>query len=529
MRWFDDVWMKEVFANFFAAKIVNPSFPDLNHDLRFLMAHHPGAYEVDRTAGANPIRQQLDNLRNAGSLYGAIIYQKAPVVMRQLETLMGEEALRGGLREYLNRYRFRNATWSDLISLLDGLTEEDLPKWSRTWVEQASRPTVNIELESDAGRIKALRMTQSDPWKRGLVWNQQLQLVLGYDQKIERLPVRLGEPSVLVSEAAGLPAPRFVLPSGGELGYGRFVLDESSRRTLLTDLPTVPNALVRGSAWVILWDEVLDRRVTPRDFIESALRALPAESDELNVQRLLGYVRAAYWRLLSSNVRQKVVPSLELVLRNGLTHARTTSLKAAYFSALRDVASQADTITFLERIWRHQESVPGLKLSENDESALALELAVREVPAWKEILQTQLERIRNPDRRDRFAFVMPALSADTTTRDRFFASLSDVKNRRHEPWVLDGVSYLHHPLRVDESQHYIRPSLELVREIQRTGDIFFPKRWLDATLNTHNSPRAAATVRQFLDSQRDYPARLQEIILQSADPLFRASVILTSR
>jgi aminopeptidase N len=320
-----------------------------------------------------------------------------------------------------------------------------------------------------------------------------------------------------------------VLPSGGGLGYGRFVLDESSRRTLLADLPTVPDALVRGSAWVILWDEVLDQRVAPRDFINSGLRALSTESDELNVQRILAYVGSAYWRLLSSDVRRELSPGLESVLRNGLAAARTTSLKAAYFSALRNMASRGETITFLERIWRRQESVPGLKLSENDESTLALELAVREVPTWKEILQTQLERIRNPDRRDRFAFVMPALSSDTATRDRFFRSLADVKNRGHEPWVLDGVSYLHHPLRADESQRYIQASLELVQEIQRTGDIFFPKRWLDATLNSHNSAAAAATVREFLESQTAYPARLREIILQSADPLFRASAILSSR
>ncbi len=81
MSWFDDVWTKEVFANFMAAKFVNPSFPDLDHDLRFLMAHYPGADGVDRTEGANPIRQELDNLQMAGTLYGAIIYQKAPIVM----------------------------------------------------------------------------------------------------------------------------------------------------------------------------------------------------------------------------------------------------------------------------------------------------------------------------------------------------------------------------------------------------------------------------------------------------------------
>ena len=107
MRWFNDVWMKEVFANFMAAKIVNPSFPTVNHELRFLLSNYPAAYEVDRTAGANPIRQPLDNLHEAGSLYGAIIYQKAPVVMRHLEALLGDETFRDGLREYLKGARVR--------------------------------------------------------------------------------------------------------------------------------------------------------------------------------------------------------------------------------------------------------------------------------------------------------------------------------------------------------------------------------------------------------------------------------------
>ncbi len=122
MKWFDDVWMKEVFANFMAAKIVNPSFPAVNHDLRFLLAHYPSAYEVDRTAGANPIRQPLENLNEAGSLYGAIIYQKAPVIMRHLEALLGEDSFRDGLREYLKTFAFKNATWNNLIAILDART-----------------------------------------------------------------------------------------------------------------------------------------------------------------------------------------------------------------------------------------------------------------------------------------------------------------------------------------------------------------------------------------------------------------------
>ena len=192
MRWFNDVWMKEVFANFMAAKIVNPSFPEINHDLRFLLAHYPSAYEIDRTPGTNAIRQPLDNLNEAGSLYGAIIYQKAPIVMRQLEGILGEDAFREGLREYLRAHRFANATWPDLITLLDARTPEDLSAWSRAWVEEAGRPIVATELRVDNGRIASLAFVQRDPVaRRGLVWNQRLQVTLGLPGGLRTLPVRI--------------------------------------------------------------------------------------------------------------------------------------------------------------------------------------------------------------------------------------------------------------------------------------------------------------------------------------------------
>jgi aminopeptidase N len=121
--------------------------------------------------------------------------------------------------------------------------------------------------------------------------------------------------------------------------------------------------------------------------------------------------------------------------------------------------------------------------------------------------------------------VMPALSADPKERDAWFRSLADVKNRRREPWVLEGLTYLHHPLRARASTGYVAPSLDMLWEIQKTGDIFFPKRWLDATLGGHNSPEVATMVRQFLDSRPpNYPRRLKNITLQSADELFRAEL-----
>ena len=101
------------------------------------------------------------------------------------------------------------------------------------------------------------------------------------------------------------------------------------------------------------------------------------------------------------------------------------------------------------------------------------------------------------------------------------------ENRRREQWVLESLQYLNHPLREVHARRFVLPALGLLREVQRTGDIFFPKRWMDATLGGYQTPEAAAVVRQFLDTlPADYPERLRRIVLSSSDDLFRASGIL---
>jgi aminopeptidase N len=525
MKWFNDVWMKEVFANVMAAKIVNPSFPEVNHELRFLLAHYPAAYEVDRTRGTNAIRQALDNLNEAGSLYGAIIYQKAPVVMRHLENLMGEGPFRDGLREYLGKYSFANATWSDLIEILDRRTPTDLAAWSRVWVEERGRPTISTDLATRDGRIEALSFSQRDAaFDRSIVWPQQLRVTLGYGKGIDQVLVPFDADSAAAREAIGRPEPLYVLPNGQGWAYGRFALDDRSRAYLLQSLPDIGDPLTRGAAWVTLWDEMLYNVPVATMFVDLAMKALPRETDEQLTQRVLGYLRTAWWRFLSPGDRQARQVRLEALLQNGLASAKTASQKSAWFSALRDVAMSRDALARIQRVWEKKESVAGLPLAEPDYSALAQELALREVPGWRDILETQRQRIENPDRKARFAFVIPSLSADPVERELWFVALRDVASRRREPWVLEGLSNLHHPLRAAASAKYVLPSLELLQETQRTGDIFFPTRWMNTTLAGHNSPAVAATVQQFLERQPPtYPVRLRNIILQAADELVRAA------
>jgi len=522
MEWFTDVWTKEVFASFMGSKIVNPTFPQVNHELRFLLSNYPTAYSVDRTAGANPIRQPLANLDEAGQLYGPIIYQKAPIVMRQLEMIVGETAFRDGLREYLKTYAFRNATWLDLVRILDGRTPQDLAAFSRAWVEERGRPEFTTDLQVDgAGRITSLTLTMTDPLQRGLVWPQRLRVALGYAGEVREVSVFVTGRTTRVAGAAGMPRPLYLLPNGAGLGYGLFVLDPAGRIYLLQQLETITDPLTRGSALVTLWDNLLEGHVAPGAFLDLVIRALPRETDEQNIQRLLAYAARAYWRHIPAAERTRRAPALEGVLRAGLDKAATTSLKSAFFSTFRDVALTGPGLTWLQSVWIRQEKIPGLTFAETDEMSMALELAVRQVPAWRSILETQRDRTQNPDRKARFEFVMPALSADPGAREKAFARFRDVENRRREPWAIEALAYLNHPLREQHARRLVRPALELLREVQRTGDIFFPTNWMEATLAGHRSPEAAGTVRDFLARELQYPQRLRWTILSAADELFR--------
>jgi aminopeptidase N len=121
---------------------------------------------------------------------------------------------------------------------------------------------------------------------------------------------------------------------------------------------------------------------------------------------------------------------------------------------------------------------------------------------------------------------MPALSPDVATRDAFFTSLKNEKGRDKEAWVTSALGYLHHPLRQATSEKYLPASLDLLEEIQLTGDIFFPYSWLQGTLGSYQTASAASTVRTFLQAHPSYNPKLRAKLLQAADELFRAEKLV---
>ncbi|MEZ4983747.1 MAG: M1 family aminopeptidase [Saprospiraceae bacterium] len=521
MHWFSDVWLKEVFANFMAAKIVNPRFPSVNHDLNFLMSHQPSAYNEDRSQGSHPIQQPLVNLQEAGTLYGRIIYQKAPVVMNMLEHKMGDVPFRDGLRAYLQRFAYSNASWDDLIGLLDELTAEDLASWSNSWVKTYGMPVYapSLRVDEDSTQYEWRFIQRND---RDKYWAQEATLALFYPDTLIKVTVSL-EDERMAGKIVLDSLPLAVLANASARSYGYFPLDQASQDHFLHATPGIEDPFLRGAAWMALYEDFLHHTIDKHDMLGALLMAIPLENDPLNRDYILQVFQTIYWKFLTKEERVHYTEQVEQILYQAFTTALLPSEQLTYFRAFYQTALSDSAIAQLVTIWECDE-IACLPLTETESTDLLAEIALRIPHQADSLIYLQWSHIRNPDRKDRFAFIAPALSGNPLKMDTFFNTIRLPENRVTEPWVVDGLSYLNHPLKADYSIKYLPDCLAMMQEIQATGDIFFPRQFITAALSGHQSKEAANTVRHFLSVQKDYPYRLRNKILMASDLLFRANL-----
>lgn len=473
MNWFDDVWTKEVFANYFAAEITAPLFPSLNHRLNWMKTYINAAMSEDRTSGGTSIRQPLDNMRYAGLVYNQIIYNKAPVMLRKLVELMGEEPFRRGIQRYVQTFLYGNASWEDLVDILDAETPEDVRSFSDVWVNQKGVPTLMCELDGNS-----VRVTESDPYGRGLHWPQTC------------------EHRVVSGQ---------ILPNYDGRGYGYYTMNDAQLFGLLDYWPKVADTTARQSLLMTLYENYLHGRFDDEQWATRLVDWLKAERDVLTASTIINDLYEPL-QLLPAQTAAPIEEQLVAISRtHQLTSARTQLLRLLY-----SLGRSEATVRYLYSMWEKQEEA---LLSERDYMSMACELALRLPEQYHEIYEAQLNRITNNDRRQEFRYIFPSVSPSAVVRDSVFQSLSIAENRRIEPWTLKVLYNLNHPIRSCESVKYIQPALELLPDIQHTGDIFFPGDWCLQLLAGHRSPEALSEVETFLAGHKDYPQLLTNKIL----------------
>ncbi len=503
MRWFNDVWTKEVFANYIAAKISHSHFTDINHDLNFLKDYHITALAEDRTEGTHPIQQHLDNLKNAGLVYGNIIYDKAPVMMRKLEEQMGSEAFRRGLQQYLKTFSFANATWDDLIDILDKENPEALlPQFSTAWVKQKGVPTITSVLSGNIMTVK-----QQDPYNRGINWQQCFSMgLLQKDGSILPLEVDMQNESFDVEVPEGTVS---IIPNYDGMGYGRFVQSDMSWQ--LNHWHEVAEETSRLSMLMNIYEAYLFHQLDAEQCFHSMAVGLRHEHNALIASSICSYINECV-EMLKGEVRKTAESELWNL-------AKTHELIPCRQRLMRMMFSLTTTPKITEEIysmWKRQDNV---LLNVNDYMTMAYQLALRIPDQWQQIVNEQRNRLSNVDLQREFDFISRACNPDEVACQALFESLLEPVNRAVEPWVQRMLTLLNSPLREPNNNCFILPGLEELQEVQQTGDIFFPKNWVVSLLSEHHSREAALIVQQFIDAHPDYPQALRNKLLMAAYPL----------
>lgn len=519
MEWFNDVWMKEVFANFMADKIVNPVFTDINHDLQFLTSHYPRAYGVDRTQGTNPIRQELDNLKNAGSLYGSIIYNKAPIMMRQLELVLGEVQFKEGIREYIKAYANGNADWNGLVSILDTKTELDLNSWSDVWVNSTGRPVFSGDIQNDeANKIKQFTLTQTAEDGSERYWTQSFDISLVYKDSITTIPVVSNAKRIEVSQAIGASQPLYVLYNSNGYGYGVFPVSEDA----VAQISTIEDEVSRAHAYLNVYENTLNGSITNTIAFENLKKGIASEHNELVLRMITGQASSLYWNSFTQEQRESHQSDLEKIIYARLKQSESKNIKKTLYNTYRLIAHSETGIATLYRIWNKEETIDNLILNKDNYTSLAQTLALYDHPEAVTILEKAKSELTNPDKIQRFEFLEPALDADPAVRNAYFESFREAENREKENWVQTACSYIHHPLRQEEGIKNVAISLELLEEIQETGDIFFPLGWLNSTIGRYTSKDAYLMVEDYIASHPKLDENLKKKLLQATDNLYRS-------
>ena len=576
MRWFDDLWLKEGFAEFMAYKTLEKTMPQYNAWKAFYERNKPAAYFTDSTRGTTPIYQPIDNLSAAKSAYGNIVYRKAPSFLRQAEFYLGPDKFQTAVRAFLKKHAFANATWQDLVSEFEAASgKEELGSWwASPWVTSRGMPIFDLKLVYQTPDKKFLtRITQRNSLKEETAWTEQIKILTIQDdgkRTIEDkalMPVnfeRLKEVSAYVGYTDR--EPNLVFPNYQDYGYGIFLLDEKSRDYVLKNIQNEKDDFLRSMMWGSLWDSVREAELDPRQYVELAIKDLPTERDETITASVLNRVSTAMTYYLSEppasaggqklSVRSTNWPAayaagsdkslqsrLESMLIDRMRTAPTLGQRLTYYRALLNIASTENGRNVLKKILdgefgstggnatvteraptpantARSLTVASLPVKTKDKFDIVTRLAILSDPDAPKLLE-DLEKTETSDDAKRYAYATHAAFATKENREKFWTDFTTNKDIS-ESWIEAAMGPFNSPKHSDLSLPYLQRALAELPNLKRNRKIFFVNGWLGAFLGGQKSQEALDIVNKFLAENPNLDRDLRLKILENMDVIERA-------
>ncbi|MER5884400.1 aminopeptidase N [Streptomyces sp. NPDC001941] len=393
LRWWDDIWLNESFAEYMGYQTVNEAtdrFSDTWID--FGIVRKSWGYDADQRPSTHAVAPDPEAVPDTASAllnFDGISYAKGASALRQLVAWTGEKDFLAGINTHFARHKFGNATLADFIDSLASATDRDVHAWAARWLRTTGvdtlRPTVTA---GDTGWTLTVGHEGERPHRVAVgVYDRDLvdgrRLVLR-----ERLDLDVPQDAPL--DRPG-PRPALVVLNDGDLTYAKVRLDEASLETALRGLSGIPDALTRAVVWNTLRDMVRDGELPPETYLETAVAHLPQEDDLAVVQGVLDFARQYIAdRYVPDDARPAALSRITTVARDLLRRTEDGDHPGLRLTAVRTLvssATQPDTLAG----WLDEGTVPGgpeldpelrwrilarlAVLGATDEDAIAAELA----------------------------------------------------------------------------------------------------------------------------------------------------------
>ena len=277
-QWWDDLWLKESFAEFMGADSSVHATDYTEAWVNFAGQRKNWAYLQDQLPTTHPIKAEIPDVDAARQNFDGITYAKGAAVLKQLVHYVGRENFYAGARDYFQEHAFAAATFEDLLKALKKHTDRDLDAWSTAWLRTWGPDTLTPELHTDGDKIHELAIAvEAEDTTRP----HRLNVTLFDDSlnKYATLDVDLEGERTILDEASGLQAPALLLLNDGDHTYAKVRFDETSLETIRTRLSEVPDELSRAVIWTSLWNLTRDGEWPVRSYLDTVLKHAPAESN----------------------------------------------------------------------------------------------------------------------------------------------------------------------------------------------------------------------------------------------------------
>ena len=530
MKWWDDLWSNESFAEWssYLAMVEGTRFK--NSWTGFNQERKNWAYRQDQLSSTHPIVTDMVDIDTVAGNFDGISYAKGASVLQQLVAHVGRDNFILGLQRYFAKHAFKNTTLDDLLIELTQSSGKDLKPWVSTWLQTAGVNTLQPELEIQADKYQKISIIQSPPkMPKDSTQLRPHRMAIGlYDLVNEKITLRksveldvAGEKTV-VSQLAGEPVADLLLLNDRDLTYAKIRFDNRSIECLKKYIGKIDDSLTRALCWSAAWDMLRDSELATSDFIDIALAGIEGESEIATITIIASQLSTAV-ELYSNpkkrdSARLKVANAFEKMIANAKAGSDN---QLQFVKSFTTFASSAEHNELLKDFLAGK--LPGLKVDPEMRWSIVIALAERGVMDEKSLAQ-ELELDNTLTGKLSYQTALAARPL-AKAKDEVWQSITqdELSTSEREAKLTGFMRALHRPLLAN----YIDPYFELLIETWGKKSYEVASKFVTGMFPIYITTQATLDkTNQWLSGAgKDAQTGLRRLVIEAKDSLERALAV----